>query len=125
MELKEFITSTLVEIAEGVYEAAPRYQELNGAVNPSKLSIVSTLGGDTLYSAAAKKPGSDSDYAYHLSTIEFEIGLTDHSNSEGKAGIGVAFAALGIGGSSKEETGASSITKVKFNIPVKLPTQSL
>lgn len=120
MNLKEFITSTLIEIAEGVNDAMPVYKKLNAAVNPSNL-----CKDGFLYFQGSNRPGHTEDYRFSLSNIEFEIGLTDNNGKEGQSGIGVFFGSVGLGTKTTEQENTKSITKVKFSIPVKLPTQKL
>lgn len=119
MELKEFISSTLVEIAEGVKEAQKRYEELGGVVNPSNISIDKGLCS----------PGGNAhgfiDRNYNLSNIEFEVTLAENIDSENKAGIGVLLSQIGIGASTKEQHLSASMNKVRFNVQVKFPTTKL
>lgn len=118
MNLKEFITTTLVEIAEGVKDAQSHYSDLGGTVNPSSMA----KANEEFY--FKNRTGNPND-RFYLSRIDFEIGLTDNSGSESGGGIGVFLASVGIGANTKSQETISSITKVKFSVPVKLPTQSL
>lgn len=57
-----------------------------------------------------------------LCNVQFEVSLTSDNLSNNSGGIGVLFGAISIGGKSGEEERQSSLTKVKFNVPVKLPS---
>lgn len=121
MELKEFITATLTEIAEGVYDSQKHYKQLGGAVNPSNIS---PLNG-TFYKAVKLNGNNVDDLAFQLSSVEFEIGLVEGDVSEGKSGIGVFLPHIGLGTNSTHKENNSTVTKVRFCIPVKLPAQQL
>lgn len=122
MYLKDFISSTLVEIAEGIKEAQVHYKEFGGAVNPSGISA--PING-LYYSIADKRIGHTEDFNFYLSNVNFEIGLADSNTHESKQGIGVLLSAVGIGANTNQQEGNVSITKIRFSVPVKLPTQYL
>lgn len=119
MQLKELVSTALIDIAEGVLDAMPTYSKYSCAVNPCHIQKDTTSG---LY---FKKPGGQPDDYFSVTNVEFEIGLTDNSGVEGRAGLGVFFGNVGLGGSTKEQANTTSVTKIKFSVPVKLPTQSL
>ena len=115
MELKEFITNTLSQIAEGVKDAQVIYKNVGGVVNPNGLKQVE---GGIPYGKTTPIHGE----AHLLCNVQFEVSLTNDSGSNKSGGIGVLFGALSIGGKAGEEEKQSSLTKVRFNIPVKLPS---
>lgn len=119
MKLNEFVSTTLIEIAEGILESMHKYREYDCAVNPCHIQKDNASG---LY---FKKSGGDPGDFFSVTNVEFEVGLTDNSSIENKAGLGVFFGSVGMGGSTKEQGNTASVTKIKFTIPVKLPTQSL
>lgn len=120
MDLKNFISTVLVEIADGVKDAQEHYQEFGGAVNPSGF----ICENNNLYSLASKRVGQTNDM-FPLNTIEFEVGLSDGNNTENSKGIGVLLSSVGIGANNKTLTSNSAITTIKFNLTVKLPIQDL
>ena len=117
MELKEFVSSTLMQIADGVKMAQDSYKSLGGEVNPKGFQQVN---GDIPY---GKKDISAKGEAYLLSNVQFEVALTSDSSSNNSGGIGVLFGAISIGGKSGEGERQVAVTKIKFNVPVKLPLQ--
>ncbi len=102
MELKEFITNTLVEIATGVNDAKSAYLELNGEVNPDEQFQI----GDR------SKPACN---------IDFEVALSENTATKGNKGIGVALSFVSADGSKSTENEINSLTKIKFTVPVILP----
>lgn len=115
MELKDFVTSTLTQIAEGVKNAQEPYKNLGGVVNPGGLKLVE---GGMPYGKTIPMHGD----AILLCNVQFEVSLTSDNLSNNSGGIGVLFGAISIVGKSGEEERQSSLTKVKFNVPVKLPS---
>lgn len=119
MELKNFISSTLVEIAEGIKDAQEKFKEMGGVVNPSNIFMQNGLcspGGN---------PQKSPDRCYNLSNIEFEIELAENNDSENRAGIGVLLSQIGLGANTREQHLSASMNKVKFNVQVKFPTDRL
>ena len=103
MELKEFITTTLTQIAEGVNDAKPVYSKFGAEVNPN-VSITNYSGG-------------------HKSTcnIDFEVALTDSSKTTAGGGIGVALSIFKAKGEKSTDSESESLTRIKFTVPVQLP----
>ena len=115
MELKDFISTTLAQIAQGVKDAQTVYEELGGVVNPKGLQEIK---GDISYG----KIDSLHKNAILLCDVQFEVSLTSDNSENSSGGIGVLFGAISLGGKSGNEDRETSLNKVKFNIPVKLPS---
>lgn len=116
MELKEFISSTLAQIAEGVKEAQKAYEALGGAVNPSKFQKIT--GGISTARVSGYKGTT-----LILCNVHFDVVLAEESGSSDKAGIGVALGAVSFGGGKTTSAGNTSVTSITFDIPVELPSQ--
>ena len=95
MELKEFVTKTLVEIIEGVKDAQATAKEARGAVIPM-----------------AADP---------IRTIDFDVALTTSESTKSKGGIGVFLGGAGIGGQKQAAGEAKSFSRIKFSVPIILP----
>ena len=54
--------------------------------------------------------------------VEFDVALYVEKESETKAGLGVFVASLGIGANGKSPSGDSTLSRVKFKVPLALPT---
>jgi hypothetical protein len=54
--------------------------------------------------------------------IDFDISLTETQGGEAKGGIGVFFGSVGLGAQAKSEAGSSAMNRVKFSVPIMLPT---
>ncbi|MBN2313003.1 MAG: hypothetical protein JXM79_03675 [Sedimentisphaerales bacterium] len=113
MKLQEFISETLKEYITGVKDAQEFASEQGAAVNPS-----------------SKKAGElksyrmvDAHTGQLLRDVEFDVAVTYSEESETKKGAGIVVAAIGMGAQTKAETTSSSISRIKFTVPVALPIQ--
>lgn len=114
MQLKQFISETLIQIADGVSEAKPHFEELGGTVNPREFDEVT---GEVI----SAKYRSGRNNIRLLCNVQFEVALTSDNSTEGKAGIGVFWGEIGIGAKNAESARDVSFNKVKFNVPIQLP----
>jgi hypothetical protein len=103
MELKDFVSRTLAEIAEGVSVGAKSAAEFGAVVNPGR----AIMGGSELLPEEVN--------------IEFTIGLSITDDTKTKGGIGVVAGIFAFG--SQGESGGSheSTTHIKFTVPAILP----
>ncbi len=109
LELKNFITNTLVDIIEGVHDAKLKISSDKGYVTP---------------------PSSQLDTAYIRENIDFDIAVQvqESASSEnklaGKADLGgkiiVVSAKSQIAGekTTQEEIGKESISRIKFSVRI-------
>jgi len=104
MELREFVTETLVQIQEGVQDAIIRRQDTD---NPQ--GIINPVFGQQASEA-------------HCQKVEFDVAITvsDKSQGSAKAGLRVLSVELGAGGSKAAER--STVSHVRFTVPVIPPT---
>lgn len=105
MELREFIKTTLEEIAGGVAGAKPEFENLGGEINPNVDRTQNT-------SITGKRK---------LIEIQFEVSLADNSTDSKGGGIGVLLSIVSVGGNKTSEKEIQSLTKVEFSVPVILP----
>lgn len=56
-----------------------------------------------------------------LTSIEFDVALTKGESSGSKGGLGVFLGTVGVGGQVKEDATASTLTRIRFSVPVALP----
>lgn len=100
MELKEFVTKTILDIVEGVREAQHTEEEQPDFNSWAKIG--------------------DADGSTY---IEFDLVLEQTQSNEQRRGIGVALPEIATAGTGK---GKSSITKeenrIRFKVPIVFPT---
>lgn len=108
MELKEFIKETLMQIIEGVEEAQNMLDSKDCIINPKKNINYDAKTGKANKLESAEKIN-----------VDFEVVLSKVDKAESKAGIGVLFGNIGIGGHEKTDDSTSSVTSVRFSVPIK------
>lgn len=112
MELKEFVAETLTQILEGVSNAHSKAKELGGEVNPHLMSDHKEMSKyGILWAGGQAAP-----------VVQFDVALTVVEGSGVKAGIGVFGGAINIGTSGESTNENTSVSRVKFSVPVVLPS---
>ena len=111
MELQEFIKTALTEIVSGVAEASDAAASFGGSVGTMKL--YGYVKENKVVTNAKDLP---------VSMVDFDIALAEVAGTDTKGGIGVYLGAVGLGtqGASHGET--SSHSRIKFSVPVVLPS---
>jgi hypothetical protein len=109
MDLEMFIAETLRQIVKGI-KMAQEHDDCKGAqINPTgKGWDISTKKSFPVDPASRQ--------------IEFDVAVTVTEGSEKKGGIGVFTGVLGISGQANSNTANSSVSRIKFSVPVILPT---
>jgi hypothetical protein len=105
MELQEFITQTLIQIVEGVEAARAKKKE---RIAPG-LDITRGEKQGVFFTM-------DNNVA-HLVELDVAITAKDKTETGGKAAIQV-ISALSIGGGKAKEMENSSVSRVKFEVPI-------
>lgn len=110
MELKEFISETLVQIQEGVQDAIARRSFIKGSAG-----AISPVFG----------PSMDAVGMDHVHKVEFDVAVTvtDKIGGGGKAGIKVW--GLELGGEGSKSAEQSTVSRIKFAIPIIPPAQHI
>lgn len=111
MELDQFIKSTLVQIVDGVSEAEKVLQERGASVNP--------IGGHFDQKQVGGRTWSFEDGVSEV--VEFDVALTNSEKEGTSAGIGVLLGGIKLGANGKSEETITSVTRIKFSVPVLLP----
>lgn len=113
MELKDFIKSTILQLAQSV-------EELNNEM-PSKL-IVNPVSRTSV----GKNPHINiKGNHYNVLEIDFDLTLTAESSAGSQGKIGVMAAVLNAGGSAEEEKTDKAENRIRFTLPVVLPAQEV
>tara|TARA_R110001583_G_scaffold148598_1_gene300496 strand:+ start:287 stop:670 length:384 start_codon:yes stop_codon:yes gene_type:complete len=111
MELKEFIKTTLTQISQGIIEAQ---EEINGSdmiINPAGLAT----------NASGQKYLRTDGWRY-VQNIEINVGVTAIEKEGEKAGIGIVTGFLSGGAQASSDNSNQTISTIKFDIPVALPS---
>lgn len=110
MELRDFISETLIQIVQGINDAQEALKETDCAINPRDIVF-----NNHAYANMKNKK-------HMVQDVDFNIALTNTSNSEDKTGIGVMLGSFGIGGNKTSTDGNTSNTNISFSVPVVFPS---
>ena len=110
MQLKDFIKETLIQIVQGIGEAQEELKDTDCAINPRDIKSED-------YTTVILK-----NKRHVVQDVDFNIALTNTSNSEDKAGIGVMLGSFGLGGNKTLSDGNTSNTNISFSVPVVFPS---
>jgi len=114
VNLQDFITETLTQIVQGV-KASQEVVAVQGAEVSPHLS-----GGPAVNSTHGFVPTKTGVYAQ---IVSFDVALTVKEGTGTKGGIGVFAGAVTLGSSGQSSAENSSISHVKFAVPLTLPTR--
>lgn len=120
MNLQEFISQALIQIANGIREADKPLTSAGAVVNPRHVTGAGN-NMSNVYGHIDDK--SDSLRAVH--SVEFDVAVTVVDGKETKGGIGVVMGVVGIGSQRRSEESNTSISRIKFKIPIALPNSEI
>ena len=116
MDLQNFITQTLVQIAKGVEGAVTELKDSSAIVNPRNVSGTHIENPNVFgYLDTNKK------YLRVVQQIEFDVAVVASKGTETKGGIGIMVGSIGLGSQGKSDAENSSHSRIKFKIPMVLP----
>mgnify|MGYP001240455631 CR=1 FL=1 len=115
MDLRDFVSETIVEIITGVKDAQDKAQKLGGAVNP-KLTSNSDYASQHGFLRSSGGPAQ---------IVQFDVALTIKEGTGTKGGIGIFAGAINLGSSGQSSNENSSVSRVKFSVPIILPSSSV
>lgn len=116
MDLQEFIQVSLVQISKGIEAANAELKGSNAMINPRNLAV--NAGGGANYGIITEL---STKLPRIVELVEFDIAITVSEGTEknGKIGISVGSVGFGVGGKNTEAN--SSLSRLKFKIPVAWP----
>lgn len=114
MELKEFISEALVQIVAGIEDAQEKIETSNAEISPSynnrqqnimeKLNLIQSRKGNV------------------IQQVNFDIAVSATEGTGTKAGVGVLAGAFNLGASGSSNQENQTASRIKFAVPVTLPT---
>lgn len=114
MDLKDFVSETIVQISQGIMEAQEKTKELGAVINPPTKgpadgNLFTTVG----------------NIDYVVQKIDFDICVSVESSnskeSKGKLGVVTAFVGGKVEKGTEENSANQSVNRIKFSIPCLLP----
>ena len=117
MDLKDFVSETLLSIISGVTDAQKKAKEHGAHVNPAGLMRHTTKIADNAI--------WDNRTNVYAQPVSFDIAVTAEETAEGGAKIKVLTGIFGgdIGG--EKGTKNAVVSRVQFVVPVLLPAQDI
>jgi hypothetical protein len=112
MELRDFISSTLTQLIDGIVNAQEYAQSKGAIINPS----------DRFVSNFEKMSRTEKNLKL-VHVIEFDVAVTVSENKQLKGGIGIVVPELSIGYQGSINKQKNAVSRIQFSIPVILPTQ--
>lgn len=109
MELKDFITQTLVQITEGVQEAQKQVKNSACIINPM-----------TDHNGTQIQEGYQNNFR-QIQAVKMSVAVTVTESNDTKAGIGIVSTVLRAGKSTGETEHNQTMNRIEFEIPVALP----
>lgn len=108
MDLRNFIAETLTQIIGGITDAQKNMMEFQ-------------KDKESEYTAPYVNPNPSSDNHKKLSDVDFDVAVTvsEGKSVEGSGGLSVMGVSLGGKGGSEQTN--SSVSRIKFSIPVSYP----
>lgn len=117
MDLKDFVSETLLSIVTGVTEAQAKAQELGAHVNPSGLTRNAAKVADN-----AVWDNSNNNYAQ---LVTFDVAVTAEDTAKAGAKVKVIAGIFGAGADAETATKSSLASRVQFSIPILLPAHDV
>ena len=114
MELREFISDVFASIIAGVSDAEAAAKEHGAVINPRGETTVYGRGGDMRTETKVK--------TYEHQSVDFDVALTVESSNSKDAGGKIAVMSAGLGGNVASSSKNSSVSRIKFSIPIILPS---
>lgn len=111
MELKEFITQTLININQGIIDAQERTKDSGILINPQNFrkrdsNIYEVCNGNSA----------------PIQEIEFNVVVNVTDGKDSKIAVGAFTGLLSGGVSNTNQNNNSTQTTIKFNLPVQFPS---
>lgn len=113
MDLKDFVSETIVSIISGVSEAQTKAAELGAHVNPSGLTRNKT--------AVENNSIWDNSGNNFAQPISFDIAVTAEDTEKGGAKVKVIAGIFGAGADAETGNKSSLASRVQFTVPILLP----
>lgn len=115
MELKEFIRTALVEVAEAVSEGQAAIESTGVIINPAMvITANSANAGVPLHNPHSRSVHD----RYPIQMCEFDVAVTVAESADIDAGAKISVLGASIGAGGATSSGSTSISRVKFKVPL-------
>ena len=116
MDIKEFVSVAIMQIAQGIKEASEKCQEnqLDVIVNPNV-----TIGSDN--GAGIPKNPEQYQISRRIQMVDMDIAVTVQNTKERGTNGSLSISVLGIGGKRIGKSANIHESRIHFSIPVSFP----
>lgn len=111
MELKEFITQTLININQGIIDAQEQTKDSGILINPKNIRKRDNNNYEVYNGNSAT-----------IQEIEFNVVVNVTEGKDSKIAVGAFTGILSGGVSNTNQNNNSTQTTIKFNLPVQFPS---
>ncbi len=120
MKLKEFIKQSIIEISEAVQESNSHFEDhkINAIVNPEFIYE----SGEYVRPFTIPRNEDNPNENRFIENIDFDVAVTTGGEISGEAKGGIKIASFEIGGKGSVVDKQQNVSRIKFTIPVCLPT---
>ncbi len=126
LSLEAFVSDSLTQIIEGIHGAQQNAETKDAIINPNRLIASAESSKDASFVQFTTGNRNGHEFA---SIIDFDIAVTvadSKSISGGAKGkakgfIGVIAGSLEVGGKGESRASTSSVSRIKFRLPVRFP----
>jgi len=110
MDLKDFVSQSLIQIVEGVVSASSRVAELGGAVSPE-------YNAKTEGALGRSRDGKSRP----VQAVEFDVAVVAGSESSMEGGGGLKISVISIGAKGSGTDREQTTSRIQFVVPLQLP----
>ncbi|ROO08077.1 hypothetical protein BK673_16180 [Pseudomonas fluorescens] len=119
MDLKDFIATSLTQIAEGILTASEALRETDAQVNPTHIQTYSNSAQGYGRTRNSEIP----EQGRLVERVEFDVAVTAESSEAGKGGLKVGIASFGLNVGAEASDKAGSTSRIQFGVPMVFPSK--
>lgn len=116
MDIREFVSTVLQEIVSGVQDAQTEIQG-DGEINPH----IWMAERDN----ASKQRILESNNGKWIHMVEFDVAVTVADSTNTKGVVGLVVGSIGLGSQGQSTNQNSTVSRVKFEVPIAFPRKQL
>lgn len=118
MKLRDFVSTTLLDIVQGVEQAQAELVRSKAEVNPrlNKIFPIAGTGSNTNQGLGWTENNA------LVSVVQFNVVVTTEEKKSTEGTIGAVVVAFGLSARGSSAKAESEMTRIQFSVPVKLPS---
>lgn len=124
MDLKDFVKSSLHQIAVGIIEANEALSDTDAIVNPADI-VVNSENSQAYARTLASTSSRARNDSRIVEKVSFDVAVTVKEGKATDAGIKVSVMSVGLGAGGKSEASSGSESRISFSVPVVFPTKKI